>query len=182
MLASMLLFLAIDFTNKCFRHIFDNVINGLVKDKTVLLVTNQLQYLPYSTCIHFIQHGTVTESGSYADLLMDASGFSDLMQKFGLENAKKENKSENEKEEAPQKQVAEKKEGAITMAEERETGFVSINMYYKYVMYGGAGLFLGFFIPLLLSAANQVVINWWLTQWTTNVYQQSLGFCKSPMN
>jgi ABC-type multidrug transport system fused ATPase/permease subunit len=158
------------------KHIFDNVINGLVKDKTVLLVTNQLQYLPYSTCIHFIQHGTVTESGSYADLLMDASGFSDLMQKFGLENAKKEKKSENEKEEAPQKQVAEKKEGAITMAEERETGFVSINMYYKYVMYGGAGLFLGFFIPLLLSAANQVVINWWLTQWTTNVYQQSLGF------
>jgi len=101
------------------------------------------------------------------------------MQKFGLENAKKEKKDENEKENAPQKQTAEKKEGAGTMAEERETGYVSINMYYKYVIFGGTGLFLGYFIPLLLSGANQVVINWWLTQWTTNVYQQPIGFCTS---
>lgn len=127
-----------------------------------------------------MQSGTVTESGTYADLLRDGSGFSDLMQKFGLENAKKEKKTENEKEDAPQKQAADKKEGAATMAEERETGYVSLNMYYKYVIYGGAGLFLGYFIPLLLSAANQVIINWWLTQWTTNTYQQTLGFCKSP--
>ncbi len=125
-----------------------------------------------------MQNGTVTESGSYSDLLMNDSAFSDLMQKFGLENAKKEKKADNDKEAAPQEQVAEKKEGSMTMAEERETGFVSLKMYYKYVIFGGAGLFLGYFLPLLLSAANQVVINWWLTQWTTDVFKQSLGFCK----
>lgn len=101
------------------------------------------------------------------------------MQKFGLQNAKKEKQeNNNEKENAPTKQATEKREGATTLAEERETGYVSLNMYYKYVMFGSVGLFLGFFIPLLLSGANQVVINWWLTQWTTDAYRQSLGFCE----
>ncbi|PVV05227.1 hypothetical protein BB560_000256 [Smittium megazygosporum] len=45
------------------RHIFDNVILGLLKDKTRILVTHQLQFLSKSDKIVIIDQGEIVESG-----------------------------------------------------------------------------------------------------------------------
>lgn len=49
------------------KHIFDNVFgeNGLLKDKTRLLVTHAIVYLPKVNEIYVMVNGEITESGSY---------------------------------------------------------------------------------------------------------------------
>lgn len=49
------------------RHIFDNVFgeNGLLKDKTRLLVTHAVVYLPKVDEIYVMVNGEITENGSY---------------------------------------------------------------------------------------------------------------------
>lgn len=49
------------------KHIFDNVFgeNGMLKDKTRLLVTHAVVYLPKVDEIYVMVNGEITESGSY---------------------------------------------------------------------------------------------------------------------
>lgn len=49
------------------KHIFDNVLgeNGLLKDKTRLLVTHAVVFLPRIDDIYVMVEGEITESGSY---------------------------------------------------------------------------------------------------------------------
>jgi len=46
------------------KHIFENFINGAIKDKARLLVTNQLSYLPYADKIVMIDKGEIIVQGS----------------------------------------------------------------------------------------------------------------------
>lgn len=63
------------------KHIFDRVIgpNGMLKDKTRVLVTHRISVL--SKCDHIIvmKNGTISESGSYRQLLKDGGDFADFM-------------------------------------------------------------------------------------------------------
>lgn len=49
------------------KHIFEKFINGAIKDKARLLVTNQLQYLPYADKIIMLDAGRVVVQGTYEE-------------------------------------------------------------------------------------------------------------------
>ncbi len=66
------------------RHIFENVMMGLLKGRNVLLITNQLQYLPHASNIYVLNDGVIVESGKYLDLLNNGKQFASLMEKFGI--------------------------------------------------------------------------------------------------
>jgi ABC-type multidrug transport system fused ATPase/permease subunit len=55
------------------RHIFENFINGAIKDKARLLVTNQLQYLPHAHKIVLIDAGEIIIQGTYEECLQNES-------------------------------------------------------------------------------------------------------------
>lgn len=61
------------------RRIFNRCIRGLLRDKSVLLVTHQLQYLPRCDHVAFV-HQQHLQVGTYASLLKTASGFDELIQ------------------------------------------------------------------------------------------------------
>ncbi|GFR43059.1 hypothetical protein Agub_g4065 [Astrephomene gubernaculifera] len=51
------------------RALFEQVIRGVLRPKTVLLVTNALQYLPHADSIMWLEGGRVRAAGSYTQLL-----------------------------------------------------------------------------------------------------------------
>ncbi|XP_022900245.2 multidrug resistance-associated protein 1 isoform X2 [Onthophagus taurus] len=63
------------------KHIFENVIgpNGLLKNKTRVLVTHGITYLPQTDKIVVIKDGEVSETGSYQELLNKKGAFADFL-------------------------------------------------------------------------------------------------------
>uniref|UniRef100_A0A9J7YN69 ABC-type glutathione-S-conjugate transporter n=1 Tax=Cyprinus carpio carpio TaxID=630221 RepID=A0A9J7YN69_CYPCA len=62
------------------QHIFEKVFgpNGVLKNKTRILVTHGLSFLPQADLILVIEDGEITEMGSYAELLSRKNTFADF--------------------------------------------------------------------------------------------------------
>lgn len=60
------------------RRIFNNCIRVLLRGKTVLLVTHQLQYLPQCDKVAFMEEQRL-QMGKYKDLLVSSAGFNELI-------------------------------------------------------------------------------------------------------
>uniref|UniRef100_A0A8B9RPG4 ABC-type glutathione-S-conjugate transporter n=1 Tax=Astyanax mexicanus TaxID=7994 RepID=A0A8B9RPG4_ASTMX len=66
------------------QHIFDRVIGpkGILKNKTRVLVTHGLNFLPQADLILVMGDGEITETGSYIELLNRRNAFADFVQTF----------------------------------------------------------------------------------------------------
>uniref|UniRef100_A0A7N6C098 Multidrug resistance-associated protein 1 n=1 Tax=Anabas testudineus TaxID=64144 RepID=A0A7N6C098_ANATE len=66
------------------KHIFDQVIGpqGLLKDKTRVLVTHGLSYLPQADLILVMVEGEITEMGSYQQLMATEGAFSEFLRTY----------------------------------------------------------------------------------------------------
>ena len=56
------------------KHIFEHSITRILKNQTVLLVTHGLQFLEKCDKIAFMKNGTVSEFGTYQELMGDGKG------------------------------------------------------------------------------------------------------------
>ncbi|XP_066545948.1 multidrug resistance-associated protein 1 [Amia ocellicauda] len=72
------------------QHIFDKVIGpkGLLKDKTRVLVTHGLSFLPQADLILVLVDGEITEMGSYLELLGRHGAFADFIAAFANSDRK----------------------------------------------------------------------------------------------
>ncbi|KAH7302594.1 hypothetical protein KP509_23G078900 [Ceratopteris richardii] len=61
-------------------HLFHECVMGALKDKTVILVTHQMEYLPLMDTILVMQDGEIKQAGSYDDLLSSGPEFQKLIQ------------------------------------------------------------------------------------------------------
>ncbi|XP_065205454.1 multidrug resistance-associated protein 1-like [Planococcus citri] len=66
------------------KHIFDRVIgpSGLLKDKTRVLVTHSVTYLSQVDFIVVIKDGSVSESGTFEELLDNKGDFSEFLESY----------------------------------------------------------------------------------------------------
>uniref|UniRef100_A0A671YCQ1 Multidrug resistance-associated protein 1 n=1 Tax=Sparus aurata TaxID=8175 RepID=A0A671YCQ1_SPAAU len=66
------------------KHIFDQVIgkHGLLKDKTRVLVTHGLSYLPQADLILVMVEGEITEMGSYQQLMDTEGAFAEFLRTY----------------------------------------------------------------------------------------------------
>ncbi|XP_056144596.1 multidrug resistance-associated protein 1-like [Lampris incognitus] len=66
------------------QHIFDRVIGpkGVLKDKTRVLVTHGLSYLPQADLILVLAEGAITEMGSYPELMGKKGAFAEFIHVF----------------------------------------------------------------------------------------------------
>jgi len=76
------------------RHLFDKCLCGLLRNKTRILVTHQLQYLGAADVVMVIKDGRITEMGSYKELIEKGVDF-DQFELAAVQ--KKEEKEEVEK-------------------------------------------------------------------------------------
>uniref|UniRef100_A0A673GYT1 ABC-type glutathione-S-conjugate transporter n=1 Tax=Sinocyclocheilus rhinocerous TaxID=307959 RepID=A0A673GYT1_9TELE len=156
------------------QHIFEKVIgpNGVLKNKTRVLVTHGLSFLPQADLILVMEDGEITEMGSYAELLSRKNTFADFVKAFSVSERKEsatnrgnasiqtmEAISDTEQEQ-DQEEV-----GRLTQADKAHTGRVKLEMYVEYFRTIG----LAFIIPVIFLYAFQqaasLAYNYWLSLW-----------------
>lgn len=176
------------------QHVFQGVISQLVREgKTVVLVTNQLQFVNSADQLVFLKHdattqeGWIEKQGSYADLMQNAD-FAELMKDVGAgddevieRSPMAGDKAKDDKDEKVDDKKADEsskgsgtpkaKGGQLTTEEEREQGAVSWDIYRGYLQLAKATQFFIGVVILCWSAQLTSVFNdWWLTWWTKDEF------------
>ncbi|CAL9060621.1 unnamed protein product [Musa banksii] len=178
------------------RQVFDKCIKDQLRNKTRVLVTNQLHFLPNVDKIILVHEGMVKEEGTFEELCSSGILFQKLMENAGKmeeheeeiqgesaeENAKSSENGEvtkmvnalSKKEEKPNKG----KEGKTVLIkqEERETGVVSLKVLARYKnALGGMWVVLILFSCYTLTEILRVSSSTWLSVWTDQSSLKSHG-------
>ncbi|MED6275104.1 hypothetical protein CHARACLAT_023058, partial [Characodon lateralis] len=160
------------------RHLFEQCICGLLKNKPRILVTHQLQYLKTADQIFVLKEGHMVAKGTYTELQRSGVDFTSLL--------KKEEEEEQQQLQPPQdvpdrrrtlsqtSSVLSVKDGDHLPAEPVQTvpeesraqGTIGLKLYLKYLR-AGANLFILLFVVLLnlLAQVSYVMHDWWLAYW-----------------
>ncbi|KAL0308723.1 UNVERIFIED_CONTAM: ABC transporter C family member 9 [Sesamum radiatum] len=171
-------------------QLFQDCLMGVLKDKTILYVTHQVEFLPAADLILVMQNGKIRQAGMFEDLLKQNIGFEVLVGAHNqalesvltVENSSRtseyaavENETDAEtstNQEFPHtKQDSEhnlcveiaEKEGRLVQDEEREKGSIGKEVYMSYLrtFKGGA------LVPIILLAQSsfqvlQITSNYWM--------------------
>ncbi|KAF5273607.1 hypothetical protein FQR65_LT04606 [Abscondita terminalis] len=149
------------------KEIFDNCICGLLKKKTVVLVTHQLQYLQKVDRIIVLENGRVRSDGTFEQLQKLEINFAKLLKRETVnDECKKDHKKYASTVELSKKSV-------VKVEEQRSTGTVSTSAYVDYIAACGSKILAFFVIALFILV--QVLLSgtfYFVTYWVN--YEQSL--------
>ncbi|MED6179455.1 ATP-binding cassette, sub-C (CFTR MRP), member 9 [Stylosanthes scabra] len=170
-------------------HLFKECLMGILKEKTILFVTHQVEFLPAADLILVMQNGKITQAGKFEELLQQNIGFEVLVgaHSKALEsiltvenssrtaqnpiaeaesnsNAKLMNTEQHDTvEDNPPAESKKGNEGKLVQDEERETGSISREVYWSYLttVKGGA------LVPVIILAQSsfqvlQIASNYWM--------------------
>ena len=173
--------------------LFKDVIKGSLKNKTRVLVTNALQYLPQADQIVVLEEGKVQEIGTYTSLMGKGLDFSKLMKHHGLheeessrasldgDTRRKSLEGETRKSldasgsaQGEQKAPAKPKvitDDMIGKEEERSIGNVSLKVYMEFFRATGTK-FSALFVFCLFGAeyGSKAFLDYWLSWWAENKF------------
>jgi ATP-binding cassette subfamily C (CFTR/MRP) protein 4 len=168
------------------NHIFDNLIKGYLKNKTVILVTHQLQFVDRVDRIVVMKDGTVESVGTYDELINNGkSSLSALMKNMRQEEEKchdlqrqkslsvhsfSQDSVVESMEDTPSQSQQTSGESNIQSedrTEQSSTGSLSFQVYWKYFSSGGSVSLV--VITLIISLASQSLSHFsdlFLSAWT----------------
>ncbi|KAG5647497.1 hypothetical protein DXG03_009434 [Asterophora parasitica] len=147
------------------------LLSGPLSKCTRILVTHALHVLDKTDYIYVIDHGVMTEQGTFGDLMQAHGEFFSLMEEYGSLEAQKGGKAgdlaKSQTAAIVSDKAAKEIEAVLMQAEERNTGAVSWSVYKKYMVFAG-GIFWAPVILFLLAVfeASQVGNNLFLGFWT----------------
>ncbi|KAG0073766.1 Multidrug resistance-associated protein 1, partial [Podila epicladia] len=170
------------------QHLWKNLIGpeGLLKDKTRLLVTHGIHHLSEADQIIIIKSGQIDETGKYEDLMNDQGSFFKLVSEYSVKERQAE-KGEQQDESSDQStdsiakddiktvdapspatgtEIVKQDDNAqLIMEEEAAAGSVGWKIFMNYCK---AGTYIYSFLGIILfvfSQASQIGINLWLQRW-----------------
>ncbi|XP_028212420.1 probable non-intrinsic ABC protein 5 [Glycine soja] len=152
-------------------HLFKCLL-GLLKSKTVIYITHQVEFLSDADLIVVMREGRITQSGKYNDILRSGTDFMELVgeHKAALSSIKSFERRPTFKTSTTTKEDTSsvsydivKPKGQLVQEEEREKGRVGFNVYWKYITtaYGGA-LVPIILLSTILTVAFQIASNYWM--------------------
>ncbi|XP_074272990.1 ABC transporter C family member 8-like isoform X1 [Silene latifolia] len=159
--------------------LFNDCVLGALENKTVILVTHQVEFLPQVDKILVMNKGQVTQSGSYEDLLEAGKTFEQLVNAHAKAVTQMDNsRAEVEESEGPtliqQIMISESFHGSmedlekdmpmhLTQDEEKEVGDVGIKPYLDYLSVSkGTAVFSWSLISQCAFVAFQALSRYWL--------------------
>jgi len=163
------------------RHIFDNAVCGLLKDKCRILATHQLHVLSRCDRIIWMQEGCVETIDTFANLMSNNADFRKLLASTAQEEKVEKEADVNEDDvedetKAAKKRKLSKKGAALMQQEERAVKSVSWSVYAAYVRASGSLLYGPMVVLLLIiSQGANIVTSLWLSWWTSNKFGYSTG-------
>ncbi|KAI4495187.1 hypothetical protein M0804_001388 [Polistes exclamans] len=170
------------------NYIFNKLILDALKEKTVILVTHQIQFLECCHQIYLLQNGKISEHGTHTELMqlnkeyaiivnnifkqskdkLNGEQYGQIMNKkndIGSEsNAELIDSSGNRDEESSKKIH---NEGAtLTLQDKVETGSVKVQTYHTYIKAAGGYLMAFLVFSILFSNVGGMAFSsWWLVVW-----------------
>ncbi|XP_077987575.1 ATP-binding cassette sub-family C member 5-like [Glandiceps talaboti] len=175
------------------KHIFDNLIKDALRNKTVLFVTHQLQYLKECDDVLMMDNGQIVERGTHDELMALDKDYAKLIQTFHSGEEEEENFPDvlpfTEKEACEyEKQLSRERAysnhsmnsvlsvdsvvvedetaGKLTKEEQKAEGIVNWRTYHSYVKAaGGYILFLVVILLFILSFGGLLFGVFWLSVW-----------------
>ncbi|KAF9198937.1 hypothetical protein BGZ59_004318, partial [Podila verticillata] len=170
------------------QHLWRNLIGpeGLLKDKTRLLVTHGIHHLSEADQIIVIKSGQIDEMGRYEDLMQDQGSFFKLVSEYSVKERQGEKgECEDERDDstigakedienadtpapaASKELVKEDDNAQLIMEEEAAAGSVGWKVFMSYCK---AGTYIYSFLGILLftfSQGSQIGISLWLQRWAS---------------
>ncbi|OCL11568.1 hypothetical protein AOQ84DRAFT_229156 [Glonium stellatum] len=158
------------------RHIMDNAICGLLKDKCRILATHQLHVLNRCDRIVWIQDGHIEAVDTFDNLMAHNTDFAKLMATTAVEEEEKKEEHANDDEIEEEKKVGKKRgskkpTAALMQTEERAVKSVSWGVWIAYVKAAGS-IWVAplIFTLLILSQGANIVTSLWLSWWTSDKF------------
>ena len=159
------------------RHIMDQAIAGLLRQKARVLATHQLWVLNRCDRIIWMEGGRIVADDTFPALMASNHEFQKLIASNAQEKrTEKDDDEEDEDETEEQKKTYKKKKGkkpsgALMQAEERAVSNVSWKVYYAYIKASGsiwvAPLVIGL---IVLSQGANISTSLWLSWWTADKF------------
>ncbi|KAI5409094.1 ABC transporter C family member 3 isoform X3 [Lathyrus oleraceus] len=171
-------------------HLFKECLLGLLKTKTVIYITHQVEFLSDADLILVIKEGRITQSGKYNDILTSGTDFMELVgahraafssvkslergptlksssitgeDTSSLSDFELEQEVENINDRNSMLEETIVPKGQLVQDEDREKGSVGFKVFWKYttIAYGGALVPL-LFLSHILTVVLQIASNYWM--------------------
>ncbi|XP_053395066.1 ATP-binding cassette sub-family C member 4-like isoform X2 [Mercenaria mercenaria] len=166
------------------QHIFENVIQGLLNGKAVVLVTHQLQFLRFSDEIIYLKEGKIVGKGTYQELspvIKQHHRSNEQSEIYCETHAQQDTGScrqrNRHEEDLPKSEIIlsptsirpdfKSEPVGVPVGEERREKTVKATTYSHYLK-AGAGLptILIMIMAFLAAQGSYVFCDWWLSYWT----------------
>ncbi|KAK5948688.1 ATP-binding cassette transporter yor1 [Knufia fluminis] len=169
------------------RHIMDEAICGIMKDKCRILATHQLHVLSRCDRIIWMEDGHIQAIDTFDRLMADSVDFRKLMETTSQEDdVQKKGDGEEDEEEVVEADVtkkedkrtkSKKKAVALMQAEERAVKSVSWDVWGAYIGASGSWFMWPLiFLALIASQGANIATSLWLSYWVSDKFGQPRGF------
>ena len=153
------------------KHIFEEVMDsktGLLKNKTRILVTNSLTFLPSTDKIIVLKDGQISETGTFKELMQRNGYFSELIKQYSSNTIDKEEDTDQIEKKIKSGTIKEvdTEKSRLVEVERAETGKVKFSVYFRYFKaiswFWCTIVFLNYALMQAASAGSNV----WLSIWS----------------
>ncbi|KAK6354470.1 hypothetical protein TWF730_008870 [Orbilia blumenaviensis] len=161
------------------RHMFNEAIGGLLKDKCRVLATHQLHVLNRCDRIILMDDGHIGAIGTFDELMATNEDFKQMLSMTAAEETPEKKTEENQDAEASDEKKKSKKKGkaaGLMQQEERASKSVGWSVYYAYIKASGSFIVAPIVILFLfMSQTVNILSTIWLSWWTSGRYSLSKG-------
>ncbi|XP_073845417.1 probable multidrug resistance-associated protein lethal(2)03659 [Musca autumnalis] len=174
------------------RHLFDQCMRQYLRDRTVILVTHQLQFLEQADCIVILDKGQVRAVGTYESMRQSGFDYAKLLLHNGDEDEKEDaeeldDRIDDDRDKQKIKRQNSKKHRQISVTsvastvesveevapkqveESREQGKISFQLYKKYFGSSGSSVVLALMILFcvgaqILGSGGDYFLSYWVNK------------------
>ena len=152
------------------RHLFENCICNLLKSKTVILVTHQLQYLSYAHQVIVLEEGKISCAGDLSAVVANPnSNFCDVIREYQAGKSTEYHEVIHEEVNIEDNAIADDHD-LVRKDPQEDTakGSVPLSLYKNFLLSGSSAPVI--VVLLLLMVLGQVAVvatDFWLSRWST---------------